>query len=102
MPSLQAEIFCSAFHMAAYFPFLTSSSSWVPDSAIFPSATTKIWSAFLTMDRVWAIITTVFFSLSRLAMACFTASSFSMSRDAVRLLQAFFSHEQGAGVCNAS
>ena len=40
-------------------------------------------SAFLTMDRVWAIITTVFFSLSKFAIACFTASSFSISRDAV-------------------
>ena len=29
----------------------------------------------------------LFFSLSRLAMACFTASSFSMSRDAVALVQ---------------
>ena len=35
------------------------------------------------MERVWAIITTVFFSFSRLAMARFTASSFSISRDAV-------------------
>ena len=39
---LHTVIFCSAFHMAAYFPFSASSSSWVPDSLIVPSATTRI------------------------------------------------------------
>ena len=48
----QADIFCSAFHIAAYFPPFASNSSWVPDSAIPPSPITRIWSAFLTMERV--------------------------------------------------
>lgn len=38
----QADIFCSAFHIAAYFPPFASNSSWVPDSAILPSPITRI------------------------------------------------------------
>ena len=52
MAQNQADIFCSAFHIAAYFPPFASNSSWVPDSAILPSPITRIWSAFLTMERV--------------------------------------------------
>ena len=48
----QAESCCSAFHIAAYFPFFANNSSWVPDSAIRPPDKTSICSAFFTIDNV--------------------------------------------------
>ena len=61
-------------------PCLASSSSWVPVSAIVLSSMTTIWSAYRMIGSVCAIMTTVLWLPSSCCIACFTLSSFSISR----------------------
>ena len=70
-------------NIAAYLPPRATSSSCVPCSITRPSPMTAMLSAVRTMGSVCAIMITVLRRASRLRIARLTASSFSMSSDAV-------------------
>mmetsp|Transcript_1294 Transcript_1294/g.3246 ORF Transcript_1294/g.3246 Transcript_1294/m.3246 type:complete len:185 (+) Transcript_1294:271-825(+) len=67
------------FHISAYLPPSASSSSWVPDSATFPSPSTMMLSALFIVPNLCAMTNTVRSFPSR-SRACWIEFSVNVSR----------------------
>ena len=96
--SFQPSACCRMAVKRRYMPSCAISSSCVPHSAMLPSSTTRIWSAFRMVARRWAMVMMVLPWVSS-EIACWMRCSFSGSMLAVASSRMTIGHDVVFGLC---